>query len=67
MLIRFMLMIMGLFAGNFFRDTPHLRRSRGSRQEVWTQDVGVRLFDLQIENYLTGSEQKNGGNDIWGN
>lgn len=30
-LIRFMLMIMGLFAGNFLGQFPHLRRSRGSR------------------------------------
>lgn len=60
-LIRFMLMIMGLFAGNFFRTIPAFAAEPG--QEVWTQDAGSTALDLsEIENYLDRiGEQKTAG------
>ena len=46
-LIRFMLMIMGLFAGNFFRTIPAFAAEPGDPgQEVWTQDAGSTALDL---------------------
>ena len=53
-LIRFMLMIMGLFAGSFFRTIPAFAAEPGDPgQEVWTQDAGSTALDLsEIENYL---------------
>lgn len=63
-LIRFMLMIMGLFAGNFFRTIPAFAAEPGDPgQEVWTQDAGSTALDLsEIENYLDRiGEQKTAG------
>ena len=45
--IRFMLMIMGLFAGSFFRTIPAFAAEPGDPgQEVWTQDAGSTALDL---------------------
>ena len=63
-LIRFMLMIMGLFAGSFFRTIPTFAAEPGDPgQEVWTQDAGSTALDLsEIENYLDRiGEQKTAG------
>lgn len=63
-LIRFMLMIMGLFAGSFFRTIPAFAAEPGDPgQEVWTQDAGSTALDLsEIENYLDRiGEQKTAG------
>ena len=63
-LIRFMLMIMGLFVGNFFRTIPAFAAEPGDPgQEVWTQDAGSTALDLsEIENYLDRiGEQKTAG------
>ena len=63
-LIRFMLMIMGLFAGSFFRTIPAFAAEPGDPgQEVWAQDAGSTALDLsEIENYLDRiGEQKTAG------
>lgn len=63
-LIRFMLMIMGLLAGSFFRTIPAFAAEPGDPgQEVWTQDAGSTALDLsEIENYLDRiGEQKTAG------
>ena len=63
-LIRFMFMIMGLFAGSFFRTIPAFAAEPGDPgQEVWAQDAGSTALDLsEIENYLDRiGEQKTAG------